>query len=732
MKWIISAEDIRHEDRQRVGGKGYALTLLAKNGFQIPETVCISSDAYQEYVDRTGLRERIQLELHRKDLKEMRWEEIWDCATRIRNMFLRKQIPGNLAKRLRAVIQSRFQDKSVAVRSSAPEEDTAKASFAGLHESYINISGIDAILEHIRKVWASLWTDAALLYRQEIGLSVEKSTMAVVIQAIVPGDRSGVVFTQNPNDAYQGVIESVYGLNQGLVDGTVEPDRWILDRKTHRIITHTPATRRHWMVPIEQGVQLNPLPESMSQRPPLNAQETQEVFVQARRAEDFFGTPQDVEWTYKDQSLVVLQSRPITALSTAKTEDNRGWYLSLHRSFENLKSLRKKIEQELIPGMIAAAEELAAADLSLLSDQSLAEEIKRRWEINHHWVNVYWDDFIPFAHGVRLFGQIYNDAIQPEDPYEFVDLLTQTEMASLERNRMLEDLADLIRNNHRLAEQLQKGLYAEADLDFQTRVETFIRQFGDLSCAVTGGSQCVQDSEPLIKILLEMANHPPGPIGRRKSANAEILKEKFLTCFAGDQRTQAVEYLDLARTSYQLRDDDNIYLGRIEAQLLAAIREARQRIENAQSKGSDASTANELEAVLADLDHSAETLNPYRMKAGATFDIKPRQLIGQPGGPGIANGRARLIRQHADLADFKHGEVLVCDAVDPNMTFVVPLASAVVERRGGMLIHGAIIAREYGLPCVTGIPEATALIETGDKITVDGYLGIVTIGTGKI
>jgi pyruvate,water dikinase len=188
----------------------------------------------------------------------------------------------------------------------------------------------------------------------------------------------------------------------------------------------------------------------------------------------------------------------------------------------------------------------------------------------------------------------------------------------------------------------------------------------------------------------------------------------------------------LARTSYQLRDDDNIYLGRIEAQLLSAIREARQRIEASEIKDPHASGVNELKAVLADLDHRAETLNPYRKKAGQTFDIKPRQLIGQPGGPGIASGRARVIRQHVDLADFKHGEVLVCDAVDPNMTFVVPLASAVVERRGGMLIHGAIIAREYGLPCVTGIPDATALIETGDKLSVDGYLGIVTIGTGDI
>ena len=81
-----------------------------------------------------------------------------------------------------------------------------------------------------------------------------------------------------------------------------------------------------------------------------------------------------------------------------------------------------------------------------------------------------------------------------------------------------------------------------------------------------------------------------------------------------------------------------------------------------------------------------------------------------------------------ELADFRSGEILVCDAIDPAMTFVVPLCAGIVERRGGMLIHGAIIAREYGLPCVTGVPDATILIHTGDEITVDGYLGIVTVG----
>jgi pyruvate,water dikinase len=82
----------------------------------------------------------------------------------------------------------------------------------------------------------------------------------------------------------------------------------------------------------------------------------------------------------------------------------------------------------------------------------------------------------------------------------------------------------------------------------------------------------------------------------------------------------------------------------------------------------------------------------------------------------------------ADLVHFQEGEILVCDAIEPAFTFVVPLAAGVVERRGGMLIHGAIIAREYGLPCVTGVPRATELIRTGDRLTVDGYLGIVVVG----
>ena len=448
------------------------------------------------------------------------------------------------------------------------------------------------------------------------------------------------------------------------------------------------------------------------------------VFKTARQAEDSFKAPQDVEWTYDQNSLVLLQSRPITTLRSADKKDERGWYLSLHRSFDNLKELRRKIEDKLIPGMIAAAESLSAVDPADLSDQGLAAEIKKRWEINHKWVNIYWADFIPYAHGVRLFGQVYNDAVQPDDPYEFIDLLTNTDMASIARNNMLMELAGIIRSDQRLAEKLRQGDDADLDANFRSKIDEFIEKFGDLSCSVTGGKNCVLGTGPLYRLLLEMAEHPTPTGDVRKKDTTTRLQKTYLDSFDGDQKGQAEELLALARSSYQLRDDDNIYLGRIEAQLLAAVQEAKRRLEDL--SGGRASEI--LKQVLAQVDFGASPPKPGHPATASGIKLQARQLVGQPAGPGIAKGKARVIQKHSDLADFKYGEVLVCDAVDPNITFVVPLAAAVVERRGGMLIHGAIIAREYGLPCITGIPDATTLVKTGDEITVDGYLGIVTLG----
>jgi pyruvate,water dikinase len=729
MKLTLSGRDIGASDLKRVGGKALALAALARAGFTVPDFFCVTTDAYQAFVDGTGLRERILMELHRKDFKQMRWEEIWDCATRIRNLFLRKTLPGDLEAALRRSVAERFAEQAVVVRSSAPEEDAVGYSFAGLHESYVNIRGAEAVVERIRLVWASLWSDAALLYRQELGLDPGRSAMAVVVQELVGGQASGICFTQSPTQPSQALVEAVYGLNQGLVDGDLEPDRWVMDRDFGRLLGHTPAQRTRMLAAADHGIEFVGLSAETGSQPPLSVEQVLAVYGLGREAERHFGAPQDLEWTFRDGRLYLLQSRPVATPVPAASGDQRAWYLSLHRSFENLKGLRRKIEGEQIPAMIRVAEAFAGIDLGKLSDRELTGEIRRRWEANTAWANVYWADFIPFAHAIRLFGQVYNDRLKPEDPYEFVNLLTRTDMASLERNRMLETLAEQVRGKSDLADCLRAGdCHAKAP-EFRRDIEKFIERFGDLSCSVTGGTQCEGATRPLAKILLAMAARPAAGIGTGNRAQVAELFRRFLEAFPDSRRTEAEELLDLARASYRLRDDDNIYIGRIEAQLAAAVAEGRRRLILADT--ADAGRL-ELQAALENLDFGSRMQPVGPPAASPDGRVQPRQLTGQPAGPGVAQGTARVVSRHADLEEFVHGEVLVCDAVDPNMTFVVPLAAAVVERRGGMLIHGAIIAREYGIPCVTGIPDAVALIRTGDLLTVDGYLGIVTVGTGEL
>jgi phosphoenolpyruvate synthase/pyruvate phosphate dikinase len=163
------------------------------------------------------------------------------------------------------------------------------------------------------------------------------------------------------------------------------------------------------------------------------------------------------------------------------------------------------------------------------------------------------------------------------------------------------------------------------------------------------------------------------------------------------------------------------------------VEEGRRRVRGRPEIESEASQPDDLSTVLLRETPSKKQDHQAQQSAGKRgFSLKSRQILGQPAGPGMAVGKARVVLNSSDLFSFQKGEILVCDAVDPGMTFVVPLAAGIVERRGGMLIHGAIIAREYGIPCVTGVPDAVHQIRTGDFVTVDGHLGIVIIGEATL
>ena len=721
------------QDSKVFGGKATALMRLQEAGFRLPATLCISTEAYKQFISGSSIKEKIQLELHRKKFSDMRWEEIWDAALRIRNLFLRQRMQVELAREISNALEKIFAGNSLVVRSSAPEEDAAATSFAGLHESFVNIRGTEPILEHVKLVWASLWSDRALLYRQELDLDFAKSSMAVVVQELVAGEVSGVTFSINPTDATEGVVEAVYGLNQGLVDGAVEPDRWVFHRKEESIKEHYTPQREKFMAPQGDDVILTGLPENKSLQAPLSPEEAVAIYRKAKKIENVFGKPQDVEWTKVGNDFFILQSRPVTAGQDGDKDDKRGWYLSLQRSEDNLKKLRIKIEQEHFPAMKKEAAELAKIDLRSLSDKGLAGELENRLQVKEKWTAIYWEDFIPFAHGMRLFGKLYNDTVSPEDPFEFVELLSNVPLLSKNRNKALRKIGTYVQQRPDLQHAIAAGgAGAINDAEFNRLMEGFISLYGDPFCGTYGDRTCDVSRDELVSVIMQMAGNSTtekkSQIG--KEANKADLESTFLKISKeGGKRARAEGLLDLARASYRFRDDDNIVLGRIEEQFFRALEEGRQRLKKRHVDGAAHLTARDVLRSLVD-----KRYKPSGTKAKETpakqenQHIKARQLLGQPAGPGISRGRARVIDSARDLALFKKGEVLVCDAVEPNMTFIVPLAAGVIERRGGMLIHGAIIAREYGIACVTGVPNAATLIHTGDEVTVDGYLGIVTVG----
>ena len=268
---------------QIVGGKAAKLARLARAGFEVPRGFCLTTRAYQAFVKNAGITATIRMELGRKSMDDMRWEEIWDAALRIRATFLAQPLDGVLRETIAQGLAGFDASTPLAVRSSAVGEDAAGRSFAGLHESIIGVRGQQAVEDAVRLVWASLWSDAALLYRKELGLDPANSRMAVLVQEMIDADPSGVAFARDPRDVRKerALIESVPGPCRLLVDGLVDPDRWELDRRTHGIITWLPGQRD----------------DAQHDVPLLEPRDLEQILETLLSVEQLFGWSPDMEWT---------------------------------------------------------------------------------------------------------------------------------------------------------------------------------------------------------------------------------------------------------------------------------------------------------------------------------------------------------------------------------------------------------------------------------------------------
>lgn len=321
-------------DAARLGGKGSGLAFLLASGVRIPPAFVVTAEGYRHAVSETVRRDVARrLVALPQDIPT---DELESATAEIRRRILDATEGHALSGEVQAAL-SRLREASsagaelaVAVRSSSIAEDAADKSFAGEHDTYLWVRGVDTVVEHVRRCWASLFTDRAIAYRRRMGYTDDGAAMSVGVQKMVLPRTSGVAFTLNPTngDRSQVAIDAAWGLGEAVVSGSVTPDNFLVDKVMGDITSRTISSKHveHRLGPDDAVVEADVEPERRD-APCLTDAEIRAVAALARRAERHYKCPQDVEWALDSQlpdgeNVLLLQSRPETVWSRRRRTVN--------------------------------------------------------------------------------------------------------------------------------------------------------------------------------------------------------------------------------------------------------------------------------------------------------------------------------------------------------------------------------------------------------------------------
>jgi pyruvate,water dikinase len=327
-KNIMWLREISKEDTPLVGGKGANLGEMFNSDFPVPDAFVLTSNAFRDFLNTTHLKQEIF-----SIIKSIRFEDTQDLeekAKKIREKVINAEMPpefeeeilksyeklgsGNLNEHMIRVKDSCF----VAVRSSATAEDLAETSFAGQNDTFVNMRGNEQVIGAIKKCWASLYTARSIYYRNKNNIDEETILIAVVVQKMVNSEKSGVMFTTNPltNDPNQLVIEGVFGLGEGIVSGAIEPDHFLIDKKTEQILEKRIGKKKIAITRDSSGRTIKQqLHDAFMDKEVLYTHEIKDLIRVAKRLEEHYHFPQDIEYAFEGGNLYIVQTRPISTLN---------------------------------------------------------------------------------------------------------------------------------------------------------------------------------------------------------------------------------------------------------------------------------------------------------------------------------------------------------------------------------------------------------------------------------
>ncbi|MCU4766644.1 phosphoenolpyruvate synthase [Bacillus toyonensis] len=322
--FVLDFQEIEKTQLFLVGGKGLNLGELSNiQSIQVPEGFCVTTVGYEKAIEQTEVFHNLLNQLAVLKIEDR--DQISEISKKIREAIMAVEIPVDVVESVAHYLSRFGNEYAYAVRSSATAEDLPYASFAGQQDTYLNIIGKEAVLQHVRKCWASLFTDRAVIYRMQNGFDHNQVSICVVVQKMVFPVASGILFTADPITSNRKVlsIDASFGLGEALVSGLVSADNYKV--KEDEIVEKVIATKKLAIYGRKEGgTETKKIAPNQQKVQTLIEQQILQLARIGRQIEAYFGCPQDIEWCLVDDTFYIVQSRPITTLYPIPEANDQG------------------------------------------------------------------------------------------------------------------------------------------------------------------------------------------------------------------------------------------------------------------------------------------------------------------------------------------------------------------------------------------------------------------------
>lgn len=311
---VLGFQEMDEQQLRLVGGKGLNLGELTKvQGVKVPDGFCITTVGYQTALSQNKVYHALLNQLAMLTVEDR--DQIGEICKEIRHTILAAGIPSDVEEATAQYLSKLGEEYAYAVRSSSTAEDLPHASFAGQQDTYLNVIGTEAILQHIRQCWASLYTDRAVMYRMQNGFDHSQVKISVIVQRMVFPEASGILFTADPVTSNRKLltIDASYGLGEALVSGIVSADGYKV--RDEEIVDKKIATKKLAVYGRpEGGTETRDIHPDQQKTQTLTDKQIMELARIGRQIEAHFSYPQDIEWCLANDEFYIVQSRPITTL----------------------------------------------------------------------------------------------------------------------------------------------------------------------------------------------------------------------------------------------------------------------------------------------------------------------------------------------------------------------------------------------------------------------------------